>query len=377
MITVVNGDSLHIPLADKSCHMCVTSPPYWSLRDYSVVGQLGLEKLHDCLGWATGNPCGECFVCHVVAWEREVKRVLRDDGTFWLNLGDSYGAGGGAQVIQTKNASHGLEGMRGAQAVKPKDMCGIPWRVALALQADGWYLRSDIIWSKPNPMPESVTDRPTKSHEYLFLLAKSQHYYYDADAIREALQEEPHAPGNIPKFGEVKRNDFGTDRMQAIWGNPAGRNRRTVWTIATAPYSGGHFATFPPKLVEPCIRAGTSERGCCPTCGKQWTRVVEKTPPGRHESEHQTIASGRGNGGDRSKHAEPSVSTTLGWQQSCTCPPHEPVPCTVLDPFAGSGTTGQVCARLSRSFIGVELNFEYIDLAKTRTSEIQIELKGL
>jgi hypothetical protein len=167
------------------------------------------------------------------------------------------------------------------EGLKPKDLCGIPWRVAFALQADGWWLRSDIIWSKPNPMPESVTDRPTKAHEYLFLLTKSARYYYDADAVREGFESSDHSPrtsGINPD--NLGRNDRGTGR--AFFGNPSGRNRRTVWHIATAPYSGAHFATYPPALVEPCIKAGTSERGVCPECGAPWERVVEKTKEDVH-----------------------------------------------------------------------------------------------
>ena len=215
MNELVNGDGLRIPLADRSVHMIATSPPFWGLRDYDVPGQLGLEVVPDCLAWARGeSPCGACYVCQMRAVAAELWRVLRDNGTFWLNLGDSYtGSGKGGNPDAGKQATnkgsqsigvlYGKAGETARQAavtnvsrrataelgMKTKDLCGIPWRVALALQADGWYLRSDIIWAKPNPMPESVTDRPTKSHEYVFLLAKSKQYFYDAEAVRESLAD--------------------------------------------------------------------------------------------------------------------------------------------------------------------------------------------
>ena len=282
-------------LPDASVQCCVTSPPYWGLRDYGIDSQLGLE------------PTPDAYVASIVAVFREVRRVLRDDGTLWLNVGDSYCGGGGyapdapCNQRRAKGDSWGAmnphsrrEGEARTKArpgytppgLKPKDLVGIPWRLAFALQADGWYLRSDIIWSKPNPMPESVTDRPTKSHEYVFLLTKSARYFFDADAVREPHVGPFHAPGNKGREGvaEIQK----------------GRNCRSVWTITTQPYPDAHFATFPEALPERCITAGTKL-------------------------------------GD-----------------------------TVLDPFTGSGTTGQVAVQLGRSFIGIELNADYADLARTR-----------
>jgi site-specific DNA-cytosine methylase len=219
---------------------------------------------------------------------REVRRVLRKDGTLWLNLGDSYAASGersnnngtGATTMGTLNKAAGLRLPRVSHGLKPKDLVGIPWRVAFALQADGWYLRSDIIWSKPNPMPESVTDRPTKAHEYVFLLTKSARYYYDADAVREPHESlDHHLRYPNSRYAETgKWGDNGKSGGVEGGMNPAGRNLRSVWTIATAPYPGAHFATFPPKLVEPCVKAGTSERGVCGECGAPWVREVELTP---------------------------------------------------------------------------------------------------
>lgn len=312
-------------LPDKSVHCCVTSPPYWGLRDYGKPGQLGLEK----------TP--EEFVAKVVEGFHEVRRVLRDDGTCWVNLGDSYARNGGERGGGSRELLH-LEGKQkrmlsvpdNTYGLKPKDLVGIPWRVAFALQADGWYLRADIIWHKPNPMPESVTDRPTKAHEYIFLLSKQERYYYDCEAVKEEVSGGAHARlkangansrmileraagkerskpnpsrSNIRKLARpgigVKNNTSFDEAMRVM---PKMRNRRTVWTVATAAYKEAHFATFPPKLIKPCILAG------CPSGG------------------------------------------------------------TVLDPFFGSGTTGQVSLELGRSCIGIDLSDEYLELAMDRTN---------
>jgi DNA modification methylase len=310
---VLEGDCRDVlaTLDAGSVQTCVTSPPYFGLRDYGHDGQIGLE------------PTPDEFVAAIVAVFREVRRVLRDDGTVWLNLGDSYAAGTGTRSLGRNDAGRNLTGGGGnhlgsgnpgnqgthvaSDGCKPKDLLGIPWMVAFALRADGWYLRSDIIWAKPNPMPESVTDRPTKAHEYLFLLSKSPRYYYDQDATREPHEMRPQRrPGGrpedlTPRPGQPKqawstsaRDDVGVD------GHPLGRNKRSVWTVATQPYSGAHFATFPPKLIEPCILAGCPEGG------------------------------------------------------------------TVLDPFNGAGTTGMVALRHNRSYVGIELNSEYAELARNR-----------
>lgn len=300
-------------LPAKSVHTCVTSPPYFGLRDYGVDGQIGLEDTPDA------------FVAEMVAVFREVRRVLRDDGTLWLNLGDSYAGSWGAQGHRTTDSDdaswHGSQiknhPKRGKQTgtirqagLKPKDLIGIPWRVAFALQADGWFLRQDIIWAKPNPMPESVTDRCTKSHEYLFLLAKSARYYYDAEAIAEAFADERGGnPGSYDRASQASkgacndRADGGFLNNGAGWnanGAKTTRNKRSVWSIASQPYSGAHFATYPPALIEPCILAGCPEGG------------------------------------------------------------------TVLDPFGGAGTTGMVADRLQRNAILIELSPEYAAIATRR-----------
>jgi DNA modification methylase len=251
----VQANALNIPLADRSVQMCVTSPPYWGLRDYRVDNQLGLER----------TP--EEYVENMVAVFREVRRVLKDDGVLWIVIGDSYASdtkSGGRNDTEKMYGSSSQHlanhiNIKINHGLKPKDLVGIPWRVAFALQADGWWLRSDCIWDKTNPMPESVTDRPTKAHEYIFLLTKSARYYYDADAVREPLATPLHAPLNKQSFIEELSRNTRAERMTEVWGNPNGRNIRTVWHVATAPYKGSHYATYPPKLIEPCILAGSKE----------------------------------------------------------------------------------------------------------------------
>jgi DNA modification methylase len=307
-------------LPEQSVHCCVTSPPYFGLRDYGMTEQIGLE------------PTPEQFVAELVSVFREVRRLLRDDGTLWLNLGDSYFSstkGTGGKNNSTLNAKRDQKGTvigksivtyepirlsAGETGCKPKDLIGIPWRVAFALQADGWYLRQDIIWHKPNPMPESVRDRCTKAHEYVFLLSKSARYYYNSDSIKiQALDPETVTGKQRPSIEPLylETGNKGAGRYRCNLHNQAPRemvNRRSVWTIATQPYSGAHFATFPPALVEPCILAG------CPVGG------------------------------------------------------------TVLDPFSGSATTGQVALANARNYIGCELNPEYHELAQRRLDGLQLGL---
>lgn len=405
-LTIYLGDCRTVlaSLPDASVHCVVTSPPYWGLRDYGTATWDGgeatcdhrIETAHQKQGATSQragrsntesqrnenfrSTCGKCgarridaqlgleptpeeYVANMVAVFREVRRVLRDDGTLWLNLGDSYAAtraGAAYGWTNGKTSDRDAETMAAYKTVglppglKPKDLVGIPWRVAFALQADGWYLRSDIIWSKPNPMPESVTDRPTKAHEYLFLLSKSARYYYDADAVRERAES---GPSDLRKMAEGRERIGGlvkeqTDpklaasgltnigRRRSVGGKqlasaetrpdgmgrrmpgfngrwdvsedagiaPAGRNLRTVWTIATQPYPGAHFATFPRKLVEPCVKAGCPEGG------------------------------------------------------------------TVLDPFAGSGTTAMVANALSRRAILIDLSADYLGQAMERNRDVPLGL---
>ena len=314
---VLNANALQIPLANNSVNMVVTSPPYYGLRDYGISGQIGLEESM------------QEYIKNIVMVFREVWRVMKDDGTLWLNLGDSY-AGNNSQASNGGRAGFGNPREkvvnRTGEGLKPKDLIGIPWRVAFALQADGWYLRQDIIWHKPNPMPESVKDRCTKAHEYIFLLSKSQRYYYDHESIMElatgydgrkdtmfkgsekykdsgqTFAERGHerwryknlqSDGQQPNTMHVKRLE-GEEYLSPV------RNKRSVWTVTTKPYKGAHFATFPQDLITDCIKAGSKP-------------------------------------GD-----------------------------IVLDPFNGSGTTGEVCARYGRNYVGIELNMKYIELTNDR-----------
>jgi DNA modification methylase len=403
-LTVYHGDAATElrSLDAESVHCVVTSPPYWGLRDYGTATWIGGDAACDhkravrsyrdgCVGcgiamedetdgcrWCAdrhvkrrkhGTPegrhynddpedhwgrdrsrdqvtaatvpfkdtCGKCGAIHedgqlgleatpeayvtaLVEVFREIRRVLRSDGTVWLNLGDSYAGstvGGGDGARSTLVGTHHSDrtpvsvSVRVTPDLKPKDLVGIPWMVAFALRADGWYLRSDVIWSKPNPMPESVTDRPTKSHEYLFLLSKSARYYFDADAVREAGIE----PAGITaayrgqkRSGAIGREGTGNEKPGASWTYSGTRNIRSVWTVATQPYPGAHFATFPPKLIEPCILAGCPEGG------------------------------------------------------------------TVLDPFAGSGTTGLVAQRLSRRAVLIDLSMDYLGQLMGRNRDIPLGL---
>jgi DNA modification methylase len=310
-------------LPDESAQCCVTSPPYWGLRDYGVAGQLGLEK----------TP--QEYVDKLVAGFQEVRRVLKDDGTLWLNLGDSYSGSGKARggggcgptsskQVTNRGAYFEINGEQETPGIKPKDLVGIPWRAAFALQADGWWLRSDIIWHKPNPMPESVTDRPTKAHEYIFLMTKSQKYFYDADAIRESsldgaddvrrISQQVSSNKSTPdskrngirmrRSDDLKNYGMGVKGQGGLYGprttHPNGRNKRDVWTVQSAPCKEAHFATFPPDLIKPCILAGSRP-------------------------------------GD-----------------------------TILDPFGGSGTTGMVALELGRKAVLIELNPDYVNLMQVR-----------
>lgn len=354
-VRVITGDCRKKlrELPTESVHMCVTSPPYWGLRDYGIEGMIGLENSFD-----------EWLLIMVDIF-REVQRVLRKDGTLWLNIGDAYaGSPNGRSATDTKALGSDDRTFRDRPInmaigrFKPKDLMMMPARLALTLQADGWWLRSEIIWAKPNPMPESVTDRPTSAHEKVYLLSKSPRYFYDAEAVREPMN------GNT--------NDRGTKRNPPIDNAGIGhkgwvsymtkdneltqRNLRNVWTIATAPFRESHFATFPPKLVELCIKAGTSEKGVCAGCGRPWVREVERTAMEIDQSPRVDAL------GTMTK---APTSKTTGWRPSCGCEAAVK-PATVLDPFLGAGTTGLVSDRLGRDCIGVELNPDYAEMARKR-----------
>lgn len=244
LVQLHHGDALDVArgLPDGLARTIVTSPPYYGLRDYGADGQYGAE-----------SSVGE-YVARMVELFRELRRVLADDGTLWLNLGDSYAAGGRGSYADTGKDAGRTSLSRPTSDLPGKNLLGVPWRVALALQADGWILRSDIIWAKPNPMPESVTDRPTKAHEYLFLFAKSPRYYYNADAIRETYVGD-REPSRRARSGAVNKENSIARAYEPD--DESGRNKRTVWSVPTVPFPGSHFAVYPPELIRPCIRAGS------------------------------------------------------------------------------------------------------------------------
>lgn len=328
MERILCGDALEQmkTLEPESVHTCVTSPPYYKLRDYGAAGQIGMEA----------TP--EEYIQNLVQLFREVRRVLRPDGTLWVNIGDSYATSSGPQPPTNTRNSQGHTKKHVPDGYKQKDLIGIPWLLAFALRADGWYLRQDIIWNKTNPMPESVRDRCTKSHEYIFLLSKSGKYYFDAEAISEPIagsstkrylqniekqRGSDRQPGKtngamkaaLPRFGGGKYGDNGREENRTKSGKPyiptLRRNKRSVWSISTAGFRGAHFATFPERLVEPCILAGCPEGG------------------------------------------------------------------TVLDPFTGSGTTGAVAKRLGRNFVGMEINPEYWKMATDRIAATMVQCEQI
>jgi DNA modification methylase len=366
---VLRGDALDVlnGLPDGFAQTCVTSPPYWGLRDYGVAARVW-DGEPDCRHrWdaeGRGRFCRRCgawkgclglepdpelYVSHLVDVLREVRRVLREDGTLWLVLGDSFAA---------------------------KDLLGIPWRVALALQADGWWLRSDIVWQKPNAMPESVSDRPTRAHEFFFLLTKSRRYFYDAEAVREPDQGRRSGNG----YKRPERLSYGGAEAgrgsDFEWVGGAGRNRRSVWTVPTQCFKGAHFAAFPEALVEPCLLAGSSPVACR-TCGAPWRGIVNsrRLLDGKTEikggwTQAEPLSSGRALQATGSGHWRVEVRRqTVGWEAGCS---HEDPGgrCTVLDPFAGAASTGIVALRHGRDFLGIELSGAYARMARRRLRQV-------
>ncbi len=488
-------------IPDDSVHCVVTSPPYWGLRDYGLPPTIwggdpdcehewgddlpGVRRDNQHLDVAVGNKrggkkhsganlgigtrgryCQHCgawrgclgseptldlYVQNMVEVFREVRRVLRPDGTLWLNLGDGRTSGGRTHTRDTDNKHRTVQGAQRRvctpEGLKPKDLLGMPWRIAFALQEDGWYLRADIVWHKPNPKPESVTDRPTACHEYVFLLSKEPRYYYDGYAVREPctsgpsdvkkmIEQKPRIGGltkdlDAPLNAASKHTNLGKKRAV---GDPSGRNRRSVWTVATEPFRGAHFATFPRKLVEPCILAGTSAGGCCPHCGKPWRRALLRT--GANAANEEGIARMIAAGVPRATAnlyvtKDRGQIVSLGFAPNCTCGKRtdcprcagrgrklhnplaaidaarerseatgkpcrpsrrwipcracsgpgfplsewpEPVPCVVLDPFMGSGTTAAVAVQHGRHWIGTELNPDYVAIAIERITSTQSRL---
>lgn len=438
-IRILQGHCIDVmrTLAAESVHTVVTSPPYWGLRDYGTepvrwgdgwVGHLGLE------------PTPEAYVQHLLEVFREVRRVLHPEGTVWLNLGDCYATGAGSvggapgggeqgarwrgDIYRDRDAKrrprndHAGRGhpakADGSLAdrknvgpmtqpnrmpipgLKPKDLVGIPWRVAFALQAEGWYLRNDIVWAKRNCMPESVRDRCTKSHEYIFLLTKNERYYYDSVAIEEEQEEEHERTRRLREqvtgldttyelrrdqaHGQVAPGKNGVVRSAkarhdlAVKGT---RNKRTVWFVGTKPFSEAHFATFPPELIEPCILAGTSEYGHCSACGGGYDRILAEPEPAegkgsgnkrRKQPVERGAPAGHGSHQCSSVPWSPHHQRTVGWRPRCQCTAPA-VPGTVLDPFGGAGTTGLVADRYQRDAVLIELNPKYAAMGSKRITD--------
>jgi len=334
---------------------------------------------------------------------REARRGLKDDGTLWLNLGDSYSNDYRGGIRPSTNNTLGNpdryngESIRQMDGLKPKDLLMIPPRVAIALQDDGWWVRSEICWTKPNPMPESVTDRPTKAHEMIYLLTKSARYFYDNEAVREKPTGRTDKITSFGKLHDPNRKGYQLDgnvgaNLRTVWranGNgyalvslpdDAPDEMTTVFNIATRPFTEAHFATFPVDIPLRCIKAGSSEAGECPHCGKAWVRVVEREDK-RHWTERNDYtkskyqlgnnASGRNDG--RADFATSKLST-IGWRPQCQCPAHEPVPQTILDPFNGAATTGVAALLLNRNYIGIELNPDYLEISRKRLQNYAIEM---
>jgi len=334
-------------IADRSIHVCITSPPYYHARDYSTPPQVwggDPECKHrwDCdsycaccgawLGHLGREPHPDAFVDHLVEVFREVHRVLRDDGTLWLVMGDGYMSHGATDTTR----SGGFTGrkMRRNPALcdavvvgkpvtaglKDKDLIGIPFRAALALQADGWWWRSTIVWEKPNALPSSAEDRPHLCHEYVLMFSKQAHYFYDPHPVREG-----------------------------------DHHCRTVWSVPTVPFPEAHFATFPPEPARRMVSAATSERGVCQKCGVPWNRIIQRGGTTASDAEADAPGTNR-------------CTTTVGWAPNCDCGDESPIPSTVLDPFCGSGTTGMVAVGLGRDFIGIDLNSAFLEMAERRIS---------
>ena len=407
MIDIKIGDCREVlkTLPDKHFQTCVTSPPYYGLRDYGTATWVGGSKNCSHIGAPLGNnrnfideggrgsnkaslSTGDCIKCgakrvdsqigleetpeqfveSLVNVFREVKRVLKDDGTLWLNLGDSYSSGGRTSTTNQTvrgNTDYGVTRPPPIVGIKPKDLIGIPWRVAFALQADGWYLRQDIIWHKPNPMPESVQDRCTKAHEYIFLLSKSPYYYYDNVAIKEEAQDwgtRDRTNGKYHNEGTGLNPHTGLEKSYET------RNKRSVWTVNTKPYKEAHFAVFPTDLIEPAILAGSSEK-ICSGCGKAYRREMVTTDvPDRTVRDHMVGVIPKRDKPTRmnSKNMLSLKKDDRGFVKQCDCDTNKTEQDRVLDPFGGSGTTALVADRHNRDATVIELNESYIEIARNR-----------
>ena len=431
-IEILEGNCLDTisKIKPNSINTCVTSPPYWGLRDYNTGTWIGgdpncphMRKTKIGKNCITGhknmfdqnNVVGdaffksECSICGAIRKDdqfgleetpeefvenlvqvfREVKRVLRDDGTVWLNLGDSYSSGGRTTTTNQTlrgNKDYGVTRPKPSEGIKPKDLVGIPWRVAFALQDNGWTLRSDVIWSKKAPMPESMAGtryqdgvlrhgswRSTSSHEHIFQLTKGMNYYSDGEAVKiKSIANHDAGSGYKRKSRLTYHDSDGIDKASDNgWEISPFANRRDVWRdISPEPYAGEHFATFPPDLPRLCIQASTSEAGVCGSCGNQWARVVEHTnATGTVTAEYgANIIASRPNNPHARSNVNGSSNLTLAWKPTCDCNADK-IPATVLDPFAGTGTTLLAAQRLGRSGVGVDLSEDYLNQAVKRLSK--------
>lgn len=384
--TLLCGDALTLlkTLPDNAVQCCITSPPYYLLRSYLPDNhpdkplEIGLEE----------TPAA--YVARLVEVFHEVKRVLRPDGTLWLNIGDTFANDtkyGGHPSGKHQAKLHDMIRPRRYTGLPAKSLIGIPWRLAFALQEDGWLLRSDVIWAKANPLPESVTDRPSRAHEYLFLFVKQPHYYYDADAIREPLAPRTattygsrhHSQGN-DALGKVKSDNWG--RTVAVRrpklsedGDIAGANKRSVWWIGSEPFAGFHYAVMPTRLVEPCVLAGSSPFACG-SCNAPWQRVTKRDPMKTRPGPKAGSYGSRTTDGISGTLLTPARSTTIGWQPTCMCPDTTGIgQSVILDPFCGVGTVALMAARHGRAYLGIDLNADYLTLARQRLSTLQPQIE--
>lgn len=473
---LIQGSAHRLPmLEDESVHTIITSPPYYNLRNYH--GDQSVEWPAVSYAPIPNAPCAfdipamtcalgqeptvEAYIGHLILCLREWRRVLRADGTCWVNLGDSYnGSGGSGGDYSAGGLREGEPRTKGSKSpgLKAKDLCMVPQRFAMAAQADGWWLRAEVIWSKKSPMPESVTDRPTRAHEQIYLLTKSERYYYDHVAVRRPLKqssvdriqqpnfinqtggEKDYRNGTnanrsmrntlenfakAVKFGGTKADGYESSRYSGNeWVSNGGANLRDVLHIGSTPFKGSHYATMPEHIPDIAIKAGTSAKGCCPACGAPWRRVAVKTDEieshknsrfdkgktgkngaGRTQQgeRYKTVTTGReptcacckerpaqpqdhlpaggqrasGKRGNRTANVGQYTESTetTGWESTCECEPLEPIPCTVLDPFGGSGTTSRVATRLGRRSVYVDISADYLaELVPGRLAGLQMEM---
>lgn len=388
-VRILVGHVLHRlrGLPAESVHCVVTSPPYYGLRDYGIEPQVWGDGCRGSLGL---EPTMALYLDHMVEVFREVRRVMRKDATCWLNIGDSYASGtkgdkrtNAQERPRDANGFHSGSGVRWntgstwkiEHGLKPKDLMLIPSRLAIRLQDDGWWVRSDIAWCKRAPMPESCTDRPTSAWEHVFLLTKSARYYYDAEAVKELADGDTHSKGNKldPPMEHAGVGHIGWTKATKDMPSTH-RNQRNVWLLGPEPFPEAHFATFPTEIPRRAILAGTSERGVCPKCAAPWERMVAKErrfESGSGRAGHMPTGKNgenlQGGGATLDIRRGPCVDVeTLGWRPTCGCDAGEPVSATVLDPFLGAGTTALVADRLGRDCIGIELNPEYAAMARRR-----------